>query len=119
MIDSPDWIKALPQAQDENVVQLFVVAGMGMDKTTATISMHERDENGAWKHLGNANIRYEGCEMMIEIDRGYVYDESAGGLWNLRFKDADNYIDGDAMSFYTSGDSAPYGRYSFVFSEKK
>ena len=51
VIDSPDWIKALPQAQDENVVQLFVVAGMGMDKTTATISMHERDENGAWKQI--------------------------------------------------------------------
>ena len=24
--DSPDWVKALPSAQDENVKQLFVVA---------------------------------------------------------------------------------------------
>lgn len=45
---SPDWVTALPSAQDENVRQLFVVAGMGMEKTTATISMHERDENGQW-----------------------------------------------------------------------
>ena len=49
--DSPDWVKALPQAQDENVKQLFVVAGMGMDLTTATISMHEKNEDGVWQQI--------------------------------------------------------------------
>ena len=49
--DSPEWITALPYAQDESVTQLFVVAGLGTDKTTASISMHERDENGAWKQI--------------------------------------------------------------------
>jgi len=47
--DSPEWVTALEAAKDENTKQLFVVAGLGMDKTTATISMHERDENGNWK----------------------------------------------------------------------
>ena len=46
--DSPEWVKNLPQAQDENTSQLFVVAGLGMDKTTATVSMHERNEEGDW-----------------------------------------------------------------------
>ena len=45
---SPDWVKALPQAQDESVKQLFIVAASGMDKTTAYVSMHERDANGEW-----------------------------------------------------------------------
>ena len=49
--DSPEWVQALPEAQDESVTQLFVVAGMGMDKTTATISLHQRDESGAWKQI--------------------------------------------------------------------
>ena len=49
--DSPAWVAALPSAQDENVTQLFVVAGLGMDKTTATISMHQRDDSGAWKQI--------------------------------------------------------------------
>lgn len=49
--DSPDWVKALPQAKDENTTQLFIVGGMGMDKTTATVSMHERDENGNWQQI--------------------------------------------------------------------
>ena len=50
-VDSPDWVKALPQAQDENTKQLFIVGAMGMDKSTATVSMHERDESGSWKQI--------------------------------------------------------------------
>ena len=49
--DSPEWITSLPSAKEENVRQLFVVAGLGMDKTTATISMHQRDEDGKWKQI--------------------------------------------------------------------
>jgi L,D-peptidoglycan transpeptidase YkuD (ErfK/YbiS/YcfS/YnhG family) len=49
--DSPDWVKALPAAKDSSVKQLFIVAGMGMDKTTATVSMHERDQDGNWKQV--------------------------------------------------------------------
>ena len=49
--DSPDWLKELPSAQDEAVSQLFIVAGMSTETTTATVSMHERDENGAWKQI--------------------------------------------------------------------
>ena len=51
VVDSPEWLTALPQAQDENVNQLFIVAGMGMDLTTATVSMHQRDEDGAWQQI--------------------------------------------------------------------
>ena len=49
--DSPAWVRIMPQALDPEVTQLFVVAGLGMDKTTATISMHERDESGVWKQV--------------------------------------------------------------------
>ena len=45
---SPDWVKALPEAQDPSVSQLFVVAASAMDKTTAYITMHERDKDGNW-----------------------------------------------------------------------
>ena len=47
--DSPDWVIALPAAQ--NAKQLFIVAGIGVDKTTACISMHRKDENGVWKQF--------------------------------------------------------------------
>ena len=48
-IDSPAWVAELPAARDAR--QLFVVAAMGMDKTTAYISMHQKDVTGAWKQL--------------------------------------------------------------------
>ena len=41
---SPDWVKAIPEAQDAQ--QLFVVAAH--EKTTAWVSMHEKDESGEW-----------------------------------------------------------------------
>lgn len=48
---SPAWVNALPAAQDASVTQLFIVAGLGMDKTTATISMHERNAEGEWQQV--------------------------------------------------------------------
>ena len=47
--DSPEWVVKLPAAQEAD--QLFVVAGIGMDQTTAYISMHQKDEGGNWKQI--------------------------------------------------------------------
>lgn len=47
-IESPEWVASLPAAQDESTKQMLIVAGMGMDDTTATISMHERGADGKW-----------------------------------------------------------------------
>ena len=45
--DSPEWVGQLEQAKDAG--QLFVIAGVG--KTTAYVSMHQKDENGVWKQI--------------------------------------------------------------------
>ena len=47
--DSPAWVTNLPAAQEAG--QLFIVAAMGMDKTTAYITMHQKDDGGAWKQI--------------------------------------------------------------------
>ena len=46
-VDSPDWVAGLPQAKDAK--QLFIVAAH--EKTTAWISMHEKDDSGNWKMI--------------------------------------------------------------------
>lgn len=46
--ESPQWVKDLPAAQ--KATQLFVVAQVG-EKTTAWISMHEKDSNGNWQQI--------------------------------------------------------------------
>ena len=51
VVESPEWVTNLPQARDENITQLFIVAGYGMDKTSASVSMHERDAEGHWKRI--------------------------------------------------------------------
>ena len=48
--DSPAWVAQLPTAQNEEVTQLVIVAGDGMDSSTATVSMHYRFEDG-WKQI--------------------------------------------------------------------
>ena len=45
--DSPEWVTKLDAAKDAK--QLFVVAGY--ERSTAWISMHEKDENGSWKMI--------------------------------------------------------------------
>ena len=42
---SPEWVEKLPEAWDAE--QLFIVAAYS--KSTAWISMHEKDENGVWQ----------------------------------------------------------------------
>ena len=49
VVDSPAWVARLPAAQE--ATQLFVVAGIGMDKTTAFVSMHQKDGTGTWKQI--------------------------------------------------------------------
>ena len=44
---SPTWIQNLAPAQ--NARQLFIVAGVG--KTTAWVSMHEKDAQGNWQQI--------------------------------------------------------------------
>ena len=38
-----------------------------------------------------------------------------GETASFTFKWADNYEDGNIMSFYTKGDAAPYGRLNWVY----
>ena len=47
--DSPEWVTNLPAAQEAD--QLFVVAALEMDKTTAYITMHQKDADGNWKQI--------------------------------------------------------------------
>ena len=47
MTASPEWVTSLPEPRDPDTCQMVVVAATGMDKTTASISMHERDADGS------------------------------------------------------------------------
>lgn len=73
IVSSPAWVLNLPQAQDVNVKQLFLVACRGMDRSSASVSLHQRDENGNWQRILSTpgfvgknglcpdQARFEGC----------------------------------------------------------
>lgn len=49
--DSPGWLRAVPEASDEKIRQILVVSGDGLWKATASVSLHERDQDGVWKQI--------------------------------------------------------------------
>ncbi|MBR4726871.1 MAG: hypothetical protein IK080_03175 [Clostridia bacterium] len=62
--------------------------------------------------VGAAEIRFEGNRLMLSVSKSLL---GLGKNASFSFKWADNYIDGDLMSFYTKGDSAPYGRLNWMY----
>ncbi|MBQ6163221.1 MAG: hypothetical protein IJK23_01970 [Clostridia bacterium] len=74
----------------------------------------EAIKDGGYTVLENAEIRYEGNKLMLRVEKSLL-GFSSGADASLSFKWADNYTDGDIMSFYTRGDAAPYGRMNFVY----
>ena len=123
--DSPDWVTALPAAQNADTAQLFVVAGMGMDKTTATVSMHERDANGQWKQILSTPGYVGKNGLCLDADHAEGCGQTPIGVYrfNLAFGIAAN--PGCAMPYtqvtddaYWSGDDHEGMRYNEMVSLK-
>ncbi len=70
-----------------------------------------------WARVGSVQMKIEGKKMMVAVPRSSV--GATGNLFHVEFKWADNYTDNDIWSFYTDGDTAPYGRLNYVFSNSK
>ncbi len=70
-----------------------------------------------WARVGSVKMKIEGNKMMVAVPRSSV--GATGNLFHVEFKWADNYTDNDIWSFYTDGDTAPYGRLNYVFSNSK
>lgn len=109
---SPDWVKNLPQAKTAK--QLFVVAGVG--KTTAWVSMHEKDADGNWRMLMTTPgfLGKEGLDKTKEGDaktpNGTFHFTAAFGIAKdpgcaIPYKQVDNNI-------YWSGDARPGMNYN-------
>ena len=82
-------------------------------------------DSSEWKWESVCELTYtvEGNVMTVCVPRRAL-GLSAGedeqlDLISLRFKWADGYTAGDVYSFYKRGDTAPIGRFDYVFSNKK
>lgn len=71
---------------------------------------------GGWRFGKNTRIRYrrEGKELMIAVPRSILGLDADG--FTLRFKWADHSCQNEIIAdFYERGDSAPYGRFSWIY----
>ncbi len=102
----------LTQSTDENWMTLFVneefvINGNSPDKNKTDV---EKITDNGNEIIGEADIRFEENKLMLSIDKSLIsFDDS------ITFKWADNYTENDVLSFYTKGDSAPYGRLCYAF----
>lgn len=116
---------------DDNWMSLFLSTGgngwYGYDYSVNTLKPESDSKavlcrfNGAeWEKVCTLDMKTEGNKLMLAIPRSAIGMEDE--LFNLEFKWADNYTKNDIWSFYTEGDTAPYGRLNYVYSnavEKK
>ena len=79
--DSPEWVTSLPAAQETD--QLFIVAAMGMDKTTAYITMHRKDDNGVWKQILSTPGFVGRNGMICDADRAEGCGQTPVGIYHF------------------------------------
>jgi len=102
--ESPAWVTNLDAAKDAE--QLIVVAGV--DKNTAYITMHQKDENGTWQQiiatpgfigldgLGDANIRDAYTPVgTFTIDKAFGLADDPGCKMEYTKVDDTYYWSGD------------------------
>lgn len=69
-----------------------------------------------WEKVGTVSYQISGNELMLAVPKSML-GISSDALADLQFKWADNCGGGDVMTFYTKGDTAPYGRFTYIYSE--
>ncbi|WP_298332705.1 hypothetical protein [Haloactinopolyspora sp.] len=93
----------------------FVVNRAVVDDSRATL---EASRGGwAWRRLGDVKYRTAGNEFHVAVPRAKL-GLHAGERLHVEFTWADNVPDdGDVMDFYVDGDTAPDGRFTYLFTE--
>lgn len=111
IVASPDWVTRLEAAQDEDTRQIFVVAALGIASTVASVSMHQRDEDGKWMQVlstpGYVGLNgccadadhYEGCGQTpmgtYRFNRAFGIAPDPGCKLRYTQVTEDNYWSGD------------------------
>ncbi|MHB1461663.1 MAG: hypothetical protein ACYC1M_10315 [Armatimonadota bacterium] len=69
-----------------------------------------------WRKLADVDYKLQGNQLMITIPRKLL--GLAGNRLNLQFKWADNCLkDGDILTAWTNGDTAPTGRARYIYQQ--
>ena len=67
-----------------------------------------------WEKIFDADIRKSGKYLVLSVPREAI---SQSGILDFEFKWSDNMQKPDVMDFYVNGNTAPIGRFNFLFTE--
>ena len=113
-----DWMRlildtaaATEDSKDWEEFEFIVGRETGSSDTLAV----ERSTGGwNWEKAGEARYTVKGNVMQLEIPRSVLGLTADSFSFNFKWADA-NVSDGDIMTLYTDGDTAPTGRFAYVF----
>ena len=128
----------ITSSTDDNWMTLFINSGVegnslwannfdfavNLEKPSGNeVVISKYNSDGSWTKVGTGKMKVEGTKIMIEVSRNILGNAGDNTVLDLQFKWADNYQkneDGslDVFSFYKNGDAAPFGRTTYVYSEK-
>ena len=89
----------------------------GYDFRVVSGNKLQKYSDGKWEDLSTVDYSIEDNKLMITIPRKLISQFS--GELNFEFKWSDNMQDSnDPMDWYLNGDTAPGGRFNWIYSEK-
>ena len=117
--DDPHWMQLFIDVDRDKATGWngydFVVNRVSPKGSKARL---EKNVQGIWMWEDAAKVKFhaKGNRLVIRIPRSVL---GVGSKVDFEFKWNDNMQkEGDVMDFYVSGDTAPFGRFNFVYSEK-
>ena len=103
-------------------MRLFLKTGSGPDWEGYQYAVNRTSPGGIerslggweWEKTGDAEVRLEGSRLELKAPKAAL--GITGNSFRLEFKWSDNMQnDGDALDFYLYGDTAPMGRFNYVY----
>jgi hypothetical protein len=88
-------------------------------RTNASTCTLEKNTGGwKWQSVGDVSITWHGSELHLAIPRKLLGLSADQGKLSIEFKWADNIPgSGDILEFIQKGDTAPNGRFNYIFQE--
>ncbi|GGD64204.1 fibronectin type III domain-containing protein [Paenibacillus nasutitermitis] len=94
----------------------YIINRSGTTATTATVEQSTGGWN--WTPAGTVNYKLSGNKIHFAIPRSMIGLGSLSSPMTIQFKWSDNMqTDGNVMDFYVNGDTAPFGRLNYVYTE--
>ncbi len=82
--------------------------------TGSTLALEKSTGGWNWEKVADVNYKVSGNQMVLAVKKADL--GISGNDFSIGFKWADaNMTDGDVLTLYTDGDTAPGGRFAFVF----